>query len=200
MREPGTHFSLTNLGPMGGAVPLGIGAKLVRPERPLMVATGDGCMLMHGMEVHTAAREKVPLVIALMNNRSYGNIYFRASKMGPGPARLTDIPRFPSVAMGRLGRHGCAELVGHCRQHFLYFFPLPQGQGSLRPIFFFLTVLGVAVCRYSFVGVSVLSWKHAHEAISATVSSIRSARNCRDLCKIFSSPSARAIRTWSMRM
>jgi acetolactate synthase-1/2/3 large subunit len=67
VREPGTHFSLTNLGPMGGAVPLGIGAKLARPDRPLMVATGDGCMLMHGMEVHTAARERVPLVIALMN-------------------------------------------------------------------------------------------------------------------------------------
>jgi acetolactate synthase-1/2/3 large subunit len=101
VREPGTHFSLTNLGPMGGAVPLGIGAKLARPDRPLMVATGDGCMLMHGMEVHTAAREKVPLVIALMNNRSYGNIYYRASKMGPGPERLTDIPGIDWVAFAR---------------------------------------------------------------------------------------------------
>jgi acetolactate synthase-1/2/3 large subunit len=101
VREPGTHFSLTNLGPMGGAVPLGIGAKLARPDRPLMVATGDGCMLMHGMEVHTAAREKIPLVIALMNNRSYGNIYFRASKMGPGPERLTDIPGIDWVGFAR---------------------------------------------------------------------------------------------------
>jgi acetolactate synthase-1/2/3 large subunit len=101
VREPGTHFSLTNLGPMGGAVPLGIGAKLARPERPLMVATGDGCMLMHGMELHTAAREQVPLVIALMNNRSYGNIYYRASKMGPGPERLTDIPGIDWVAFAR---------------------------------------------------------------------------------------------------
>jgi acetolactate synthase I/II/III large subunit len=107
VREPGTHFSLTNLGPMGGAVPLGIGAKLARPDRPLMVATGDGCMLMHGMEVHTAAREKVPLVIALMNNRAYGNIYYRASKMGPGPERLTDIPGIDWVAFARsMGAEG----------------------------------------------------------------------------------------------
>ena len=98
IREPGTHYSLTNLGPMGGAIPLGIGAKLACPERPLMVATGDGCMLMHGMEFHTAAREKVPLVIALMNNQSYGNIYYRASKMGSGPERLTDIPGIDWVA------------------------------------------------------------------------------------------------------
>ena len=101
VREPGTHYSLTNLGPMGGAIPLGIGAKLARPEQPLMVATGDGCMLMHGMEVHTAAREHVPLVIALMNNRSYGNIYYRASRMGPGPERLTDIPGIDWVAFAR---------------------------------------------------------------------------------------------------
>jgi acetolactate synthase-1/2/3 large subunit len=101
VREPGTHFSLTNLGPMGGAIPLGIGAKLARPELPLMVATGDGCMLMHGMEVHTAAREKVPLVIALMDNQCYGNIYYRASKMGPGPEHLTDIPGIDWVAFAK---------------------------------------------------------------------------------------------------
>ena len=69
VRVAGTHLSLTNLAPMGGAIPLGIGAKLARPDQPLMVATGDGCMLMHGMELHTAAREEVPMVIAVMNNR-----------------------------------------------------------------------------------------------------------------------------------
>jgi acetolactate synthase-1/2/3 large subunit len=100
-RRPGTHFSLTNLGPMGGAIPLGIGAKMARPERPLMVATGDGCMLMHGVELHTAAREKVPLIIALMNNQAYGNIYFRAAKMGPGPEHLTDIPGIEWVAFAK---------------------------------------------------------------------------------------------------
>ena len=112
IREPGTHFSLTNLGPMGGAIPLGIGAKLAQPERPLMVATGDGCMLMHGMEVHTAAREGVPLVIALMNNQSYGNIYFRASKMGPGPEHLTDIPGVDWVAFAK-SMGGDGERVDH---------------------------------------------------------------------------------------
>ncbi|MCA9284648.1 MAG: thiamine pyrophosphate-binding protein [Phycisphaerales bacterium] len=111
-REPGTHFSLTNLGPMGGAIPMGIGAKLARPDRPMMVATGDGCMLMHGMELHTAAREKVPMVIALMNNQAYGNIYYRAATMGPGPVRLTDIPGIDWVGLAQsLGGDG--ELVEH---------------------------------------------------------------------------------------
>jgi acetolactate synthase I/II/III large subunit len=109
IRAPGTHFSLTSLGPMGGAIPLGIGAKIARPEKPLMIATGDGCMLMHGMELHTAAREKLPLVIALMNNQCYGNIYYRAAKLGPGPEHLTDIPGVNWVefarAMGGDGEH-----------------------------------------------------------------------------------------------
>jgi acetolactate synthase-1/2/3 large subunit len=101
IREPGTHYSLTNLGPMGGAIPLGIGAKLARPERPLVVATGDGCMLMHGMELHTAVRERVPIVLALMNNQAYGNIYYRAHTMGPGPERLTDIVGMDWVGFAR---------------------------------------------------------------------------------------------------
>jgi len=101
VRRPGTHFSLTNLGPMGGAIPLGIGVQLARPDQRVMVATGDGCMLMHGMELHTAAREGVPIVVALMNNASYGNIYYRAHQMGPGPQRLTDIPGMDWVAFAR---------------------------------------------------------------------------------------------------
>lgn len=101
VRRPGTHLSLTNLGPMGGAIPLGIGARLARPERPVMVATGDGCMLMHGMELHTAAREGVPLVVAVMDNRAYGNIWYRAHALGPGPERLTDIPGVDWVGFAR---------------------------------------------------------------------------------------------------
>jgi acetolactate synthase-1/2/3 large subunit len=112
VREPGTHLSLTNLAPMGGAIPLGIGAKLARPERPLMVATGDGCMLMHGMELHTAARERVPMVVALMDNRAYGNIWYRAHDMGDGPSHLTDIPGIDWVAFARsMGADG--ERVEH---------------------------------------------------------------------------------------
>jgi acetolactate synthase-1/2/3 large subunit len=101
VRTPGAHLSLTNLGPMGGAVPLGVGARIGRPDRPLMIATGDGCMLMHGMELHTAARERVPVVIALMNNQAYGNIWYRAHALGPGPERLTDIPGVDWVGFAR---------------------------------------------------------------------------------------------------
>jgi acetolactate synthase I/II/III large subunit len=101
------YLSLTNLGPMGGAIPLGIGAKLARPGRPVVVATGDGCMLMHGLEIHTAARHEVPLIVLVFDNRAYGNIWYRAEKMGPGPEHLTDIPGIDWPAFARsLGGDG----------------------------------------------------------------------------------------------
>ena len=103
------YLSLANLGPMGGAIPLGIGAKVARPERPLVVATGDGCMLMHGLELHTAARHQVPIVVLVFDNRSYGNIWYRASKMGTEPVKLTDIHGIDWPALARsLGGDGVA--------------------------------------------------------------------------------------------
>ena len=112
IREPDTHYSLANLGPMGGAIPLAIGAKFARPDRPMMVVTGDGCMLMHGMEIHTAAREKLPIVIAVMNNHSYGNIYYRASKVGPEAVSLTDIPGIDWVHFAT-SMGGSGERIDH---------------------------------------------------------------------------------------
>ena len=94
---------------MGGAIALGIGAKLARPDRPLVVATGDGCMLMHGLELHTAARHQLQVVVLVFDNRSYGNIWYRASQLGPGPERLTDITGIDWPAFARsMGGDGIA--------------------------------------------------------------------------------------------
>jgi acetolactate synthase-1/2/3 large subunit len=90
--EPRSYLSSTKLGPMGWAIPAGIGAKLARPERPLVVVTGDGCMLMHGIEIHTASRYGIPVIFLVINNSALGNVWLRASRQGPGPAGLTELP------------------------------------------------------------------------------------------------------------
>jgi acetolactate synthase-1/2/3 large subunit len=90
--EPRTYLAATKLGPMGWAIPAGIGAKLARPERPLVVVTGDGCMLMHGMEIHAASRYEIPVIFLVINNSALGNVWLRASRQGPGPAALTELP------------------------------------------------------------------------------------------------------------
>jgi len=90
--EARSYISATNLGPMGWAIPAGIGAKAARPGAPLAVVTGDGCMLMHGMEIQTAARYGIPCVFVVINNGALGNVWLRARQEGPGPMHLTELP------------------------------------------------------------------------------------------------------------
>jgi acetolactate synthase-1/2/3 large subunit len=90
--EPRTYISATNLGPMGWAIPASIGVQCARPERRVAVITGDGCMHMHGLEVKTAARYRLPIIFVVLNNSALGNGWLRAHQFGPPPAELTSIP------------------------------------------------------------------------------------------------------------
>jgi acetolactate synthase I/II/III large subunit len=90
--EPGTYISATNLGPMGWAIPAAIGVQCARPDRRVMVITGDGCMHMHGIEVQTAARYQLPIIYVVLNNSALGNVWLRARRWGAIPDGLTSLP------------------------------------------------------------------------------------------------------------
>jgi acetolactate synthase I/II/III large subunit len=94
--------SATNLGPMGWAIPAAIGGKLARPDVPVVVITGDGCMRMHGMEIATAARYRVPVIFVVSNNSALGNVYLRARKENAGAAEMTLLPDIDWAAFGRV--------------------------------------------------------------------------------------------------
>ncbi len=92
---------------MGWAIPAAIGGKLARPDLPVAVITGDGCMRMHGMEIATAARYRVPVLFVVSNNSSLGNVYLRAKKENAGAAEMTPLPEVDWAAFGRvLGADG----------------------------------------------------------------------------------------------
>jgi acetolactate synthase-1/2/3 large subunit len=99
---PGGMRSATNLGPMGWAVAAAVGGKLADPAAPVAVITGDGCMRMHGMEVATAARYKVPVIFVVSNNSALGNVYMRARKANAGAAEMTLLPTVDWAAFGRV--------------------------------------------------------------------------------------------------
>jgi acetolactate synthase-1/2/3 large subunit len=104
---PGGVRSATNLGPMGWAIAAAIGGKLARPDTPVVVITGDGCMRMHGMEIATAARYRVPVIFVVSNNSALGNVYLRARKENAGAAEMTLLPDVDWAAFGRvLGAEG----------------------------------------------------------------------------------------------
>jgi acetolactate synthase I/II/III large subunit len=90
--QPRTYISATNLGPMGWAIPAAVGVQCAKPERRVAVITGDGCMQMHGMDVQTAARYRLPIIYVVLNNGALGNVWLRAHQYGELPSELTSIP------------------------------------------------------------------------------------------------------------
>lgn len=99
--EPRTWFSAAALGPMGWAIPAGVGAAAARPDRPHVVFTGDGCMRMHGLEIATAARYGLPVGFVVLNNGALGNVWLRAHTLGEVPAEVTTLPEHDWAAVAR---------------------------------------------------------------------------------------------------
>src|SRR3712207_802408 len=56
--EPNTVMIANGLAGMGFAVPCGIAAKLVHPDRKVVTVNGDGGFLMNAQELETAKRLK----------------------------------------------------------------------------------------------------------------------------------------------
>ncbi len=105
--EPRTYISATNLGPMGWAIPAAIGVQCAKPQRRVAVITGDGCMQMHGMDVQTAARYRLPVIYVVMNNAALGNVWLRAHLYGALPSELTSVPDHDWAGFARaLGAEG----------------------------------------------------------------------------------------------
>jgi acetolactate synthase-1/2/3 large subunit len=105
--EPRTYISATNLGPMGWAIPAAVGVQCARPDRRVAVITDDGCMQMHGIEIQTAARYRLPIVYVVVNNCALGNVWLRARQFGALPAELTSVPDHDWAGFARsLGAQG----------------------------------------------------------------------------------------------
>ncbi|MQY06391.1 acetolactate synthase large subunit [Actinomadura macrotermitis] len=72
--EPNTLLVSNGLSSMGFAVPGAIAAKLARPDRKVLAATGDGAFLMNSQELETAVRENVPITVLIWEDNAYGLI------------------------------------------------------------------------------------------------------------------------------
>lgn len=72
--KPRTIISSGGLGTMGYGFPAAIGAKLGRPKMPVFDVAGDGSIQMNIQELATAAIEKIPVKIAILNNSCLGMV------------------------------------------------------------------------------------------------------------------------------
>ncbi len=72
--HPYTWVNSGGLGTMGFSVPAAIGAKVGRPDRMVWAIDGDGCFQMTAQELVTAAAERIPVKIAILNNAYLGMV------------------------------------------------------------------------------------------------------------------------------
>ena len=73
-RHPYTWVNSGGLGTMGFSIPAAIGAKAGMPDRTVWAVDGDGCFQMTAQELVTAATERIPVKVALLNNAYLGMV------------------------------------------------------------------------------------------------------------------------------
>ena len=71
--QPRTFFTPLDLGGLGFAFPVALGAKLGRPGAPVLAIHGDGGFLMNAQELETAVRHGINVVTLVMNNNCWGS-------------------------------------------------------------------------------------------------------------------------------
>ena len=111
-RRPNSHLSSGGLGTMGYSMPAGMGAALGRPDKETWAIAGDGGFQMTLQELATLVQDRIPVKVALMDNKKlgmirqwqeiiYGGNYHSASLFGPDYVKLCEaygIPAFKATA------------------------------------------------------------------------------------------------------
>jgi acetolactate synthase I/II/III large subunit len=72
--RPRTFVTSGGLGTMGYGIPAAIGVKAARPDATVVCIDGDGCFQMTCQELATAALERLPIVVVLINNGWLGMV------------------------------------------------------------------------------------------------------------------------------
>ena len=73
-REPRSFLTSGGLGTMGYGFPAAIGAQLGNPGRRVIDIAGDGSIQMNIQELATAVTERLPVIVAILNNGYLGMV------------------------------------------------------------------------------------------------------------------------------
>jgi acetolactate synthase-1/2/3 large subunit len=72
--RPRTWITSTGLGTMGFGLPAAVGAKVARPDVPVVDLDGDGSFVMTEQTLATAVEQSIPIVAVILNDRSLGMV------------------------------------------------------------------------------------------------------------------------------
>jgi thiamine pyrophosphate-dependent acetolactate synthase large subunit-like protein len=97
---PGHRLNSGPFGTMGVGLPFGIGAKVAKPDKQVIVVHGDGSFGLNAMELDTAVRHKVPILVVISLNGGW-----TADPKRDKPGRDLGYTRFDKMAEA-LGCYG----------------------------------------------------------------------------------------------
>ncbi len=69
------------LATMGAGLPVGMAAKLLNPDKKVVVVAGDGGIMMNFADLETAIRLNLNLVVVVLNDSGYGMIKWKQGSM-----------------------------------------------------------------------------------------------------------------------
>jgi acetolactate synthase-1/2/3 large subunit len=87
-RHPETFWMSNGLSGMAYGLSAAIGAKLARPETPVLAAVGDGGFSMNAQELETAARVGAPFITVVLEDGSYSLIKLAQENRQLEPYRM----------------------------------------------------------------------------------------------------------------
>jgi thiamine pyrophosphate-dependent acetolactate synthase large subunit-like protein len=97
---PGHRLNSGPFGTMGVGLPFGVGAKIAKPDTQVIVVHGDGSFGLNAMELDTAARHRVPILVVVSLNGGW-----TADPNRDKPGRDLGYTRFDKMAEA-LGCYG----------------------------------------------------------------------------------------------
>jgi acetolactate synthase-1/2/3 large subunit len=98
--NPRHRINSGTFGIMGVGMPFGVGAKAARPDKQVIVLHGDGSFGLNAMELDTATRHKLPIIVVISLNGGW-----TADPKKEKPGRELGYTRFDLFAQS-LGCHG----------------------------------------------------------------------------------------------
>jgi acetolactate synthase-1/2/3 large subunit len=123
--QPHTYLTASQLGTLGAAFPVALGAKVAQPDRAVVALCGDGGFLYNSQELATAVQYGIHVVVIVFNDNAYGNVLRAQREQFDGHVIGTELhnPDFVQLAQayGAQGvrAHGAVELADGLRQALL---------------------------------------------------------------------------------
>lgn len=122
--RPNTFISTGYQGTLGFGFATALGAKIARPETPVLAISGDGGFMYNVQELATAVQQKIGVVVVIFRDDAFGNVQRMQLDLHGGKVIGTDLHNPDFVRLAEVfGAHGLRartpeELTGAIRRGF----------------------------------------------------------------------------------